>query len=272
MPPAQAELLQLAAHELRTPLTSIRGYSELLATGRAGELTDQQQRMASLIDLCAGKVYATIEALIVLTGIGDGTFGLAVEPTRLAPLAVRVAAEVATRARVAGVAIDVAVADDVTLLADPRHLQRALAELLGTAIDLAPRDGTVRLAASTNPAASPVSPHPAASAVATHPAPAVPVPAATHLVVTCPPGGPAAGEQLALYDRCLCAAPALADLEGPGLGLAVAHAVVAHHGGTIAATADDTGVTVTVTLPSAPPDDPSHIVLRRRAFSRSPRG
>ncbi|GAA3456151.1 ATP-binding protein [Dactylosporangium matsuzakiense] len=269
MPPAQAELLRLAAHELRTPLTSIRGYSELLATGRAGELTDQQQRMASLIDLCAGKVYATIEALIVLIGIGDGTFGLAVEPTRLAPLAVRAAAEVATRARVAGVAIDVAVADDVTLLADPRHLQRALAELLGTAIDLAPRDGTVRLAASTRPAASPVSPRPAAAVPV--PAAAVPVPAATHLVVTCPPGGPAAGEQLALYDRCLCAAPALADLEGPGLGLAVAHAVVAHHGGTIAATADDTGVTVTVTLPSAPPDDPSHIVLRRRAFSGSPR-
>ncbi|MFI5912576.1 sensor histidine kinase [Dactylosporangium sp. NPDC051541] len=248
MPPAQAELLRLAEHELRTPLTSIRGYSELLATGRAGALSEQQQRMAGLIDLCAGKVYGIIEGLIVLAGLGDGSFGLAVEPTPLAPLAARVAAEVATQARAAAVALDVAVPAELTIVADPRHLQRALAGLVRTAIDFAPARGTVRLAART------------------------PAGGGTQVVVTGPAGGPAAGEQLELYDRCLRADAGPADLEGPGLGLAVAHAVVAHHGGTVTAGADGTGVAVTVTLPAAPPDDPACVVVRRRSVSGSPRG
>jgi hypothetical protein len=41
--------LRLMSHELRTP--SIRGYSELLVTGRAGPFSDQQHRMVTMIDL-----------------------------------------------------------------------------------------------------------------------------------------------------------------------------------------------------------------------------
>nr|BFE61387.1 hypothetical protein GCM10020063_059130 [Dactylosporangium thailandense] len=241
----RGELLRIASHELRTPLTSIRGYSELLATGRAGALTEQQQRMVGLIDLCAGKVYGIVEDLIVLAGLEEGTFGLAVEPIRLAPLVARVAGELASVARAAGVAIDAAVPGEVALLADPRHLQRALANLLSTAIGYAPEHETVRLAATQEPGG------------------------ATRVVLTCPSAGAAAGEQLELYERCLVRGPGAADLEGAGLALAVVHAVVGHHGGRLRAEAGDAGVAVTVLLPPAPPADPAHVVLLRRSPVRA---
>ncbi|MEV6924482.1 histidine kinase dimerization/phospho-acceptor domain-containing protein [Dactylosporangium sp. NPDC051485] len=242
-PPGKAEFLRIASHELRTPLTSLRGYSELLVSGRAGPLSEQQLRMVAMIDLCASRVYGIVEDLIVLAGLDEGSFGLAVEPTRLAPLAVRVAGELATRARAAGVTIDVAVPDAAALDADPRHLQRALANLLSAAIAFAPRQGTVRLAAEPDPGGS------------------------VRVALRCPLGGTPAGEQRALYERCF--GPGPAELEGIGLALVVVAAVVRHHGGSLAVSASDTDVTVTVILPPAPPPDPSHVVLHRRAPVRT---
>ncbi|MER7004214.1 histidine kinase dimerization/phospho-acceptor domain-containing protein [Dactylosporangium sp. NPDC000555] len=248
-PRLRTEFIRIAAHELRTPLTVIRGYSDVLASGRAGPMSEQQQRMVALIDLCAGRVYGVVEDLIVLSGLDDGSFGLAPRPTVLAPLAARAAGELATPARAAGVTIDVAVPEAVGLHADPHHLRRALSNLLSAAIGFAPRRGTVRLAA--DPCAE----------------------GGVRVVIACPDGGTPAAEQRAAYERCFGPGPGLnpgvAELEGVGLALAVAGVVVRRHGGTLDVVAQDAGIAVTVTLPPAPPPDPAHVLLRRRGAIRT---
>ena len=234
----RTEFMRVASHELRTPLTSIRGYSELLASGRAGPLSEQQQRMVTLIDLCAGQLHGIVEDLIVLAGLDDGSFGLALEPTRLAPLVGRVAGELGTHARAAGVTLAVDVPGEAVLVADPRHLHRALSSLLATAVTFAPKHGTVTVRGRLE------------------------TDGGAGVLVGCPAGGVGAEEQLAVYERGL--GPGPAQLEGVGLALAVVRAVVQRHGGTVETSAGDEGVTVIVGLPSAPPADPAHVLLDRR--------
>ena len=44
------EFVALVSHELRTPLTAIKGYTELVLDGTAGELNDEQRMMLTAID------------------------------------------------------------------------------------------------------------------------------------------------------------------------------------------------------------------------------
>ncbi|GIG49051.1 hypothetical protein Dsi01nite_070920 [Dactylosporangium siamense] len=227
------------SHELRTPLTSIRGYSELLVTGRAGPLSDQQQRMVTMIDLSAVRLHGIVEDLIVVASLDAGDFRLRLEPTRLAAVVARAADEVATTARDAGVTIAPDIATDLVVAADPRHLHRALSNLLTGAVATCPAGGTVAVTATG---------HHAATTVA--------------VVV-------AGGRPDPLLARLLCAGPVDtaeldgAELDGAGIGLTVARAVVEHHGGRLDVTTDPgTGTRIAVTLPSA--DLPSRAVTSDR--------
>ncbi|WP_460492336.1 sensor histidine kinase [Dactylosporangium cerinum] len=226
-PPQSARIrgtfLRLMSHELRTPLTSIRGYSELLVTGRAGPLSDQQQRMVTMIDLSAVRLHGVVEDLIVVASLDAGDFRLRLEPTRLAAVVARAADEVATTARDAGVTISPDVAADLVVAADPRHLQRALSNLLTAAVASCPGGGTVAVTAT---GAAPVA-----------------------VVIGSGPGG----RLDQLLARFLGAGPVdPADLDGAGVGLAVARAVVEHHGGRLEVTSDaGAGTRIAVTLPAA---------------------
>ncbi len=226
--------MRMMSHELRTPLTSIRGYSELLATGRAGPLSDQQQRMVTMIDLCAGRLHGIVEDLIVIASLDAGVFRLVLEPTRLATVVRRAVEEQSAAARDAGVTVTFDVAADLVVPADPRHLQRALSNLLTNAVTSAPRGGVVGLTA---------------------------VPTAAEAVTVTIDGPSGGGQPLA---GLLGAAPAdPAELEGAAIGLAVARAVVDHHGGHLTAAADPhAGTRVTLSLPTSRPVDDTRATVR----------
>lgn len=58
-----AGLLKAASHELRTPLTSIVGFTELLADGAAGPVTEEQQRLLATIAQNGARLMALVDEL-----------------------------------------------------------------------------------------------------------------------------------------------------------------------------------------------------------------
>ncbi len=53
-------------HELRTPLTMMVGWTEVLRSGAAGELTPDQQRMVTAVERGATRVEDLVDDLLVL--------------------------------------------------------------------------------------------------------------------------------------------------------------------------------------------------------------
>src|SRR5690606_13517622 len=66
---AKSEFVSLVAHELKNPMTSIKGYTELLTTGAAGEISETQKYFLSIIGNNTDRMNALVSDLNDLTKI-----------------------------------------------------------------------------------------------------------------------------------------------------------------------------------------------------------
>jgi signal transduction histidine kinase len=73
LPPAEhpdkqphERLLSRMRHDLRTPISAIVGYSELLAEGVIGEVSDAQREVIGRVAVCALELEQMLEALVTL--------------------------------------------------------------------------------------------------------------------------------------------------------------------------------------------------------------
>ena len=66
------EFIALVSHELRTPLTSIRGYTELLLDGEAGELTDDQRQFLGVVERNSHRLLHLVGDLLFLAQVEAG--------------------------------------------------------------------------------------------------------------------------------------------------------------------------------------------------------
>lgn len=148
----QAELardtfLTTISHELRTPLTSIKGYTELLNSGSAGELTTQQQMFMQTIQRNVQKMVNMINNLIFASTIRSGRFeyqdGMT-DLSQLVPQLVReMSAKVAQRNRQT---IELELDGRLRpIQADPLHMETILQELITNALKYSPAGGEVKI-------------------------------------------------------------------------------------------------------------------------------
>lgn len=118
------KLLSLVAHELRTPAGVVTGYLRLLQQGRAGSLTDAQQKLVEAADRSSDRVSAILDDLSDLAKLESGTVQLA---RQRAPLP-----ELLAALRPAAAQFAITVHGDVPaveLEADLARVRRALAAL-----------------------------------------------------------------------------------------------------------------------------------------------
>ena len=78
---AKSEFVSLVAHELKNPMTSIKGYTELLATGAVGSITPAQANFLSIIRNNTDRMNTLISDLNDLTKIEVGNMRM--EPKAL---------------------------------------------------------------------------------------------------------------------------------------------------------------------------------------------
>jgi PAS domain S-box-containing protein len=118
-----------ASHDLRSPLSSISGLAGLLQMELHEGRVDTADRRLSRIQESARRMTEIIDALLTLARVTSRE--LHAEPVNLSDLAATVAAEL--RQLAPGHAVDLVIAPDMTVDADPRLMRAVLANLLGNA-------------------------------------------------------------------------------------------------------------------------------------------
>jgi PAS domain S-box-containing protein len=228
------ELVSNVSHELRTPITSITGYAELLADGSLGELTDAQADAVARIARNTGRLELLVEDLLTLSKAESGNLELERTEVDLRAVAGEASEMLEEVLRVRVLKVEVVLPEQPVLVrGDARALERVVTNLMGNAIKFTPDHG--RIALTVGQTSREVS------------------------LVVCDTGmGISAEDQQHLFTR-FYRAPAATRLaiQGSGLGLSIVHAIVTHHGGSVAfESSPGVGTTVTVLLPRL--DDPTH--------------
>jgi hypothetical protein len=216
------------SHELRTPITSIQGYLELLGDGSFGDLTAQQRSAVAKVAANSERLLILIDDLLTLSRVQESGLGLEDKVLDLVAVVRAGCAVVSPGGERAGVPIGVEVPDvPVPFLGDRDMLERVVINLVGNAVKFTPRGGRVEVTLRCHEQGS------------------------TITVADTGIGIPLA-EQDRLFSRFFRSSLAQAQaIPGSGLGLSIAHSVVAQHGGTLRAESEPgAGTTFVVELPS----------------------
>lgn len=141
------DFISLVSHELRTPLTSIHGGARLLADQR--DVLDEETQHDLLKDIVieSDRLERMLSNMLSLTAIQAGRLEANTEPVLIAPIARKVAAEVASRSPRHDFAVNLP-PDTPPIEADPELLSQVLRNLYENAVKYSPAGGTIRTSAS----------------------------------------------------------------------------------------------------------------------------
>ena len=221
---ARSRLFANVSHEFRTPLTLTMGPLDDLRAGLHGPLTAAAAEQVDLARRNAGRVLDLINEILELARAESGRVTLHVRRLDLGAFVANVTRTFRPMAERKAIAFDVqSAADQVTIYADPDHLDRALSNLMSNAFKFTPDGGAVRVTVTADENAA-------------------------HITVRDSGPGIPAAELNRIFDRFHRARTA-SNQPGTGIGLALARELVVLHGGSITAASEEGfGSTFTVTL------------------------
>jgi signal transduction histidine kinase len=147
---AKSLLIATMNHEARTPLNAILGFTELLGSGRQGELNEGQRRYLANIDSAGRQLLSLVSDVLDLTRIEQGTMTLSPALLNAASVIDEVAAQVGPLAAAREVRLRTACPPDLTLYADRTRLLQVLWSLTTNAIRFTPDGGMVSITARAN--------------------------------------------------------------------------------------------------------------------------
>ncbi len=221
----QRRFLADAGHEIKTPLTVLRGDVEV-ALRR--ERTSEEYKVVleqTLQDL--KDVSALADDLITLARSDSEGLQPRLTDVQLEPPLYRLANKYRTAAADAGVRLDVSVAQELVVRADPALLDRAVSNLIDNAIKYGADGGRVLLSATSEPDGQ--------------------------IRISVADNGPGIPEDEAdhLFERFYRGQTGRRCARGSGLGLAIVKAILESHGGRVYVDSEtQRGTTVNLLLPA----------------------
>jgi signal transduction histidine kinase len=222
------EFFALVSHELRTPLTAIIGYVELVLDDDEDALDDTHRTHLEIAQRNARRLLRLVGDLLFVAQVETGQLMLEMAEIDLADVAARSLETFLPRARQAGIDLGADVTRVAPLLGDRDRLGQALENLIANAVKFTPEGGHVEVRVRREGDEAVIS------------------------VADTGPGIPVE-EQKHLFERFFRAELAVRGaVEGIGLGLAIAEAIVRGHNGRIVveSTAGE-GATFAIHLPLA---------------------
>ena len=220
------EFIALVSHELRTPLTSIRGYTELLLDGEAGELGDEQRQFLGVVERNAHRLLHLVGDLLFLAQVEAGKLVLDVGAVELGAVASESVEAARPQAEAKGITLTLATGPVPLVAGDRARIAQLEDNLVSNAIKFTPESGRVdvRVRALRKRAV---------------------------LEVRDSGIGIPANERQHLFQRFYRTSTATEQaIQGTGLGLAISKAIVDAHDGRITLTSEeDVGTTFRVELP-----------------------
>ena len=224
------DFIALAGHAMRTPLTSIGSYTELLLAAER-DWSEPDREMLTVIARHTDKLREIIDDLMELAAIESGHLPPQRRPVDLASLLRAAVAGQAEAAAANAVTVRAELPPTAIIEADPGRLEQLLDNLLSNAVKYSPDGGTVRVGLTADGDNS------------------------VTLTVADQGVGVPVGERDQVFRRFFRSSAAIErGIDGTGLGLTIARAIVRAHGGTIGLTSgrnggSGTGTVVTVRLP-----------------------
>jgi signal transduction histidine kinase/HAMP domain-containing protein len=91
---AKTEFVSLASHQLRTPLSAINWYSEMLLSGDAGKLNDEQEKYVKEVSAGSMRMVKLVNSLLNVSRLELGTFSVDPEDTDIVRLLLSVLDEI----------------------------------------------------------------------------------------------------------------------------------------------------------------------------------
>ena len=148
---AKSEFVSLVAHELRVPMTSIKGYTDLINSGMAGELNDTQQQFLDVIRRNLDRMSSLISDLADINRVESGRMMFNFQEFELRDVVSDVTGSLSERIEARNQTIDVQVDDAVTAVyADPTRIAQVLTNLVSNANKYTPDGGHVEVKVSCN--------------------------------------------------------------------------------------------------------------------------
>ncbi len=146
----KSEFISTIAHELKNPMTSIQGYSELLASGAAGEITPEQAAFLGTIQLNVERMNRLVTSLNDLSKIEAGRIVLQIQPVPLADVLQSAIRSLGKLPESKKVSLDLPVELDSlpAVLADRTRLIQAVSVVLHNAVVYSPEGTMVMIQAA----------------------------------------------------------------------------------------------------------------------------
>jgi signal transduction histidine kinase len=142
----KAELLSRVSHELKTPLTSIQGFTSLLISGGAGELTDDQYEFLNTTYNASKNLEQTVQNLMDASKLEAGLFEINCKASR--PNFEGVLERFVQRADEQGILMDINLASLPIMDVDAMRLELVLANLLSNALRFTAKNGRITVTTS----------------------------------------------------------------------------------------------------------------------------
>lgn len=144
----KSSFLSTVSHELRTPLTSIIGYSDMLASGIAGRLDEEQQRFIDTIKTKGEELLRLISSILDFSQIETGHLTLDAETVDPGTLLKDMVSACRENAEKRGVRLSLHLPANLRQVSlDVAKIRSAMGHLIDNAVKFSPVGGVVRVSA-----------------------------------------------------------------------------------------------------------------------------
>ena len=139
------DFVTIVAHQMRTPLTAVKWYTDLLLSGKAGDLKHEQRDYLLDIYQSNERMIRLVDNLLIIEQLEGGVLPIVLRSTSLAGIMKGIIEEYETFAKVNNIALlyhcDGANLPVVKI--DPIYMRLAIKNLIDNALRYTPKRGTV---------------------------------------------------------------------------------------------------------------------------------